>query len=122
MSPSSTKSKPSSGSITLDRASMTSSTVGIAPQAYRPAQDAVSVIAAETVPQIQLDALVGQLDGPLAREAGEHRVERLVLGDARLEGFLAAEARSDLQRLAAVIAEAREDPLEEGGVGDRLTD
>ena len=38
------------------------------------------------------------------------------------EGFLAAEAGSDLQRLAADLAEAREDADEELGVGDRLAD
>ena len=39
-----------------------------------------------------------------------------------LEGFLAAEASGDLERLAAVLAEAREHADEEVGVGDRLAD
>ena len=39
----------------------------------------------------------------------QHRVERLFLGDAGLEGFLALEAGRDLQRLPAILAEARED-------------
>ncbi len=53
---------------------------------------------------------------------GKHRVERLFLGDAGLEGFLALETGGDLQRLAAILAEAREDTDEEVGIGNGMAD
>ncbi len=55
-----------------------------------------------------------------AGEPGQDGVEHLVLGNALLERLLATEARRDLQRLAAVLAEAVEDALQECGVRDRL--
>src|SRR3954471_21856311 len=83
---------------------------------------AASVLAAHPVPQVQLDALPRELRRALAAEAGQHRVERLLLGDAGVEGLLAAEPGGDLQRLALVVAEAVEDADEEVAVGDRLAD
>src|SRR6185437_2755169 len=71
-----------------------------------------SVIRAEPVPLIQRDALRGELDRALAGKVAQDRVERLVFGDSCLEGLLALEAGGDLQGLAAVLAEAREDTNE----------
>ena len=45
-----------------------------------------------------------------------------LLGDAGIEGLLAAKARGELERLAAAVPEAREDRDQEVGVGDRLAD
>src|SRR4051812_22560134 len=84
--------------------------------------DAISVLAAPAVPQGQLDALARELDRAGAAEAGQDGLQRLLLGDAGVEGLLAAEARGDLQRLALVVAEAVEDAYEEVAVGDRLAD
>ena len=66
----------------------------------------VLVVGAEAVPAIQLHRLRGELPQPGRREPGQHRVERLLLADAGLEGVLALEAGGDPQRLAAVLAEA----------------
>jgi hypothetical protein len=52
----------------------------------------------------------------------QDRLERLVLRDAGVEGLLAAEARGDLQRLAAVVAERAEDVDQELAVRDRVAD
>src|SRR4051794_41815845 len=79
-----------------------------------------SVIGSEAIPQIELDALLRELHRPLARQARQDGLQRLLLGDAGLEGLLAAEAGGDLQRLAAVLAERREDGHEEVAGGDRL--
>src|SRR4051812_36646464 len=81
-----------------------------------------SVIRSEAIPQIELDALLRELHRPLARQARQDGLQRLLLGDAGLEGLLAAEAGGDLQRLATVLAERREDVHEEVAVGDRLAD
>src|SRR4051794_5648639 len=81
-----------------------------------------SVIRSEAIPQIELDALLRELHRPLARQARQDGLQRLLLGDAGLEGLLAAEAGGDLQRLAAVLTERREDVHEEVAVGDRLAD
>src|SRR4051812_23891629 len=83
---------------------------------------AASVLAAHPVPQVQLDALPRELRRALAAEAGQHGVQRLLLGDAGVEGLLPAEPGGDLQRLALVVAEAVEDADEEVAVGDRLAD
>src|SRR3954465_10277864 len=66
------------------------------------------VLGAQAVPKIELDALRGELHRAHAAEPRQHRVERLLLGHAGVERLLAAEAGRDLQRLAAVVAEARE--------------
>src|SRR6267378_7636612 len=71
------------------------------------------VIAAETIPQVQLDALTGELHRPLARQARQYRVQRLLLGHALLEGFLTAEARCYLQRLPSVLTQAGKDTAHE---------
>src|ERR1700729_844575 len=81
-----------------------------------------SVIRTQAVPLIQLDALLSQLYRPRTRQMGKHRVERLFLGYACLEGFLALEAGGYLQSLTAVLAQAREDADEEVGVGNRMAD
>src|SRR4051812_8089111 len=65
------------------------------------------VVAAQPIPQIELEALAGELGRALARQVGQDRLERLVLGDAGVEGLLAAEAGGDLQRFAAVVPQAR---------------
>src|SRR4051794_34173821 len=78
------------------------------------------VLGAQAVPKIELDALGGELHRAHAAEPRQHRVERLLLGHAGVERLLAAEAGRDLQRLAAVVAEARERVHEELAVGDRL--
>ena len=65
------------------------------------------VVGAQPVPEVELEALARELHRPLAREARQHGVERLLLGHAGVEGLLAAEAGRDLQRLAAVLAERR---------------
>src|SRR3954447_15812585 len=80
------------------------------------------VLGAEAVPEIELDALRGELHRALTRERGQHGLQRLLLGDAGVERLLAPEAGRDLQRLAAVLAEAAERVDEEVAVGDRLPD
>src|SRR3954454_497535 len=50
------------------------------------------VVAAEPVPQIELDALLRELARPLARRARQAGLQGRLLADARLEGLLAAEA------------------------------
>ena len=82
----------------------------------------ILVVAAHAIPEIKLDALVGQLDSALAGKPGKNGVKRLILGDTSLESLLAAKAGGDLQGLAAILAEALEDPHEEFGVRYRLTD
>src|SRR5687767_861661 len=66
------------------------------------------VVAAEAVPAVQLDGLPGQLHQPLVGQPRQHRVERLLLADARLERVVPLETGGDPQRLAAVLTEARE--------------
>src|ERR671917_1259385 len=78
------------------------------------------VVATQPVPAVQLDGLAGQLHQPLVGQPRQHRVERLLLADARLEGVVPLESGGDPQRLAAVLAEAREGGQEEGLVRDRL--
>ena len=63
-----------------------------------------------------------ELRAALAGELRQHRVHRLLLGHAGVERLLAAEPGCDLQRLAAVVAERREDGDEEVAVRDRLAD
>ena len=58
----------------------------------------------------------------LLRQPRQHRVERLLLPHPGLERLLAAEARGDLQRLAAVLAQRREHVDEELLVRDRMAD
>ena len=67
-----------------------------------------SVLAAEPIPAVELEALARELDAALVGEPRQYRVERLLLPDARLERLLAAEPGGDLQRLATVLAERRE--------------
>ena len=76
----------------------------------------------EPVPAIELNCLGGELHQALVGEPGEHGAEGLLLAHARLEGVLALEARGDPERLAAVIAEARERAEQELLVRDRLAD
>ena len=64
-----------------------------------------SVVRAEPVPEVELDALRRELAAALARQVRQHGLQRLLLGDARVERLLAAEAGGDLQRLAPVVAE-----------------
>ena len=52
-----------------------------------------SVVGAEPVPEVELEALRRELDRALAREVRQDGLERLLLGDAGVEGLLAAEAR-----------------------------
>src|SRR6478735_1965977 len=80
------------------------------------------VVAAEAIPEVQLEALVSQLGGTSARQVRQHRVHRLLLGDTGVERLLATEAGGDLQRLAPVFAEALERADEELLVSDRLSD
>src|ERR687896_2632441 len=80
------------------------------------------IVAAETVPAVQLDGLAGQLHQPLVGQPRQHRVERLLLADAGLERVVALESGGDPQRLAAVLAEAREGGQQEVLVRDRLPD
>src|SRR4051812_13406905 len=81
-----------------------------------------SVVAAEPVPHVELQTLGGELHRALAAEARKDRLERLLLGNARVEGLLASEPRGDLQRLAAVVPEAAEHVDQELPVRDRVTD
>src|SRR5437763_15911631 len=81
-----------------------------------------SVLAAEAIPHVQLDAPAGALARARAGEAREHGVERPPPCDPRQEGFLAANARRDLQRLAPVPAAAGEHAREPVGVRARPAD
>ena len=72
------------------------------------------------IPAVELEALGRELDAAALGEPGQHGVQRLVLRHPRLEGLLAPEARRDLQRLAPVLAQAREDVDQELLVGDGL--
>ena len=76
-----------------------------------------SVARAQPVPEIELDALARELHRALAREAGQDGVQGLLLGNAVVERLLATEARGDLERLAAVLAQGGEDVDEELAVG-----
>src|SRR4051812_39931826 len=80
------------------------------------------VVAAEPVPEVELEALARELLRPHARQARQHRLERLLLGHAGVERLLAPEPGGDLQRLAPVLAQRREDVDQEVAVGDRLAD
>ena len=64
------------------------------------------VLAAEPVPDVELQALGQELGRALAREPRQHALERLLLGHAGGERVLAAQAGGDLQRLAPVLARA----------------
>src|SRR3954454_21561344 len=77
-----------------------------------------AVLAAQPVPAVELEALGHQLLAALLREPRQHRLERLLLLDARVERLLAAHAGGDLQRLAARLAEGGERVDEELAVGD----
>src|SRR3954470_11475413 len=94
---------------------------GALPRA-RPSVQVDLVLGAQTVPEVELDALGGELHRALAGERGQHGLQGLLLGDAGVERLLAAEAGGDLQRLAPVIAEAAERVDQEVAVGDRLAD
>jgi hypothetical protein len=64
-----------------------------------------SVLAAQTIPAVQLETLAGEHHAAFLGEPGQDRVERLLLPHAGLERLLATEAGGDFQRLAAVLAE-----------------
>src|SRR5439155_17564215 len=83
---------------------------------------AALVIGAEPVPEVELETLLRELRAALAREVGQDRLHRLLLGHAAVERLLAAEAGRDLQRLAPVLAQRREDVDQEVAVRDRLAD
>ena len=72
---------------------------------------AALVVATQAIPRVQLYALRRELDRALPREAGQDGIQGLLLGDARLEGFLAAEAGCQLQGLAAVALRAADPSL-----------
>src|SRR5213592_2177631 len=50
-----------------------------------------SVLGAQPVPEIELDALGRELHRPLPAEVGQHGLERLLLRHARVERLLPAE-------------------------------
>ena len=76
----------------------------------RAPRGAGSVVGAEPVPEVELEALAARAPTQRSRdEVRQDRLERLLLGDAGVERLLAAEAGGDLQRLAPVLAERRED-------------
>jgi hypothetical protein len=81
-----------------------------------------SVVRAEPVPAVELEAFHDQLLAAVSRQPGQHRLERLLLGHAGVERVLAAQARGDLERLAPVLAQRREGVDEEVLVGDRRAD
>src|SRR5829696_2862586 len=81
-----------------------------------------SVLRAEPVPAVEVDALRDQLLTARARQPGEHRLERLLLGDPGIERVLAAQAGRDLERLAPVLTQLAERVDQEVLVGDRRAD
>src|SRR4051812_41325321 len=82
-----------------------------------------SVVGAEPVPAIQLEGLGGQFRLALCRQPRHDGVDDgVAAGLLAREGVVASEARGDLQRLAAVVAQARECLQQELLVGDGLTD
>ena len=83
---------------------------------------AASVLAAQAVPAVELEALGRELRGALIGQPGQHHVQRLVLGEPGVERVLPAEARGDLQRLAAVLAQRLEGADQEVLVRDRRAD
>src|SRR4051794_12288024 len=83
---------------------------------------APSVVGTEAVPAVELDGLGGELHHAVLREPREHRVERLLLAHARVEGLVATEAGGDPKGLAAQLAEPRERLQQELLVRDRMAD
>ena len=81
-----------------------------------------SVLDAEPVPAVELEALVRELHAALLREPRQDGVERLLLPHPGLERLLAAEPGRDLQRLAPVLAQRREHVDEELLVRQRVPD
>src|SRR5215217_7604330 len=81
-----------------------------------------SVVGAEPIPAVELEALRDELLAAVARQPREHGLERLLLRDAGVERVLAAQARRDLERLAPVLAERPEGAQQEVLVGDRRAD
>src|ERR1700761_5305543 len=78
------------------------------------------VVAARAVPDVELDRLDGELHQAGRGKEAEDQLQGVVLGDAGVDGLLAAEAGGELQGLAAVLAEGAEGAHQEVAVGDRL--
>src|SRR5579884_3640255 len=72
-----------------------SSTDPFAPVAIRRREAPPSIVAAEAVPAVEFETLRRQLRAAPAGQPRQHGVQRLLLGDAGLEGVLPPEARRD---------------------------
>ncbi len=80
------------------------------------------VVGAGPVPDVELDRLDGEFHQARWRQQAEDQLQGVLLGDAGVHRLLAAEARGQLHRLAAVLAEGAEGSHQEVAVGDRLAD
>src|SRR4051812_49870644 len=93
--------------------------MGWVPARLRQAPEGL-VVAAGAVPDVELDGLDRELHQAGRGEPLENRLHGALLGDAGVDGLLAAEAGGQLQGLAAVLAERAEGAHQEVAVGDRL--
>jgi hypothetical protein len=81
------------------------------------------VVAAETIPAIQLESLRRELFLTLLRQPRNDCVDDgVAAGLLACKRVISAEARCDLERLAPIVAEAREGLQEELLVRDRVAD